>query len=33
MAILMIEHPSLRYDLERILKHYPDGRLKLGPKN
>jgi hypothetical protein len=33
MAILMIEHPSLRYDLETIFDHYPDGKLRLGTKN
>jgi len=31
-AILMIKHPSLYYDLDKILEHYPDGTLKPGPK-
>ncbi|MGA2965104.1 MAG: DUF3800 domain-containing protein [Terriglobales bacterium] len=33
MAILTVEHPSLRYDLETIFDHYPEGKLRPGAKN
>ena len=30
--ILMIEHPSMFYDLRAIFDQYPDGKLRPGPK-